>query len=852
MKKDGVGKSTLITSLIRETFVPNIQHVVPEVTIPPEVTPEKVITHIVDSSSRSENRDQLENEIKKAHVICIVYSIENTHTFSRLASYWLPYIRSLGVNVPVVLVGNKIDLRGDQVTNQSLEEEIIPIMNEFKVYEQCSAKQPLNVSEVFYFAQKAVLHPTAPLYDSREHVLRPACIDALKRIFSLCDTDKDGTLNDNELNEFQRKCFNAPLKQQELAGVKEVVREHEPAGVNDIGLTELGFLFLHTLFIQRGRLETTWAVLRKFGYGDDLMLREDFLFPHIDVPCDCSAELSPKGYQFFADIFQLFDKDNDGALKNDELFELFSTSPANPWTYTGFPNTTITNEAGAVTLQGWLAQWSMTTLLDHTTTLSYLAYLGFEGDTRKALKVTRPRKLDRKANKVQRNVFLVYVLGAAGSGKTSLLRAFVNKEFVQEHSSTTRTFNVVNSVEIKGSEKYLVLQEFGSRYEAEILQNKRKLDNCDLLCFVYDSNDADSFSYIVELRRNEIQPDVYCRSLGLAPPINVSVKKHYQVADLWNLLAGVAINPTIATPGLADSAHASSRIIKKYLTFTALMGAIMGAAFLAIDQLIYLFDTIKRFNINDDSDKVLFEDVIKIYVKMDIDAMCAAQIFQVENIDLASFFDLSENLNVNIYVLDSQTTLDLSNCSGSENIYIVLDLESPEIKAAMDMLTYNCVLVGHWNLYDSIMNSENTFFRMKLKNRQGENLDNLLRNLGISQIKSKEFFLEMDFETADNLSKNISEEGPKLGFNEPIYAQYVKYYGYKEPSFSASDMVYALQTLLWIKRSKINEFNIGEIDFFDVFKDTNNPWWDNFHTVLDTIEWLSRRRKRAEKNKRRN
>ena len=61
--------------------------------------------------------------------------------------------------------------------------------------------------------------------------------------------------------------------------MKEVVKEHEPAGVNDIGLTELGFLFLHTLFIQRGRLETTWAVLRKFGYGDDLMLREDFLFP---------------------------------------------------------------------------------------------------------------------------------------------------------------------------------------------------------------------------------------------------------------------------------------------------------------------------------------------------------------------------------------------------------------------------------------------------------------------------------------------------------------------------------------------------------------------------------------------
>lgn len=31
---------------------------------------------------------------------------------------------------------------------------------------------PLNVSEVFYLAQKAVLHPIAPLYDSHNHVRR--------------------------------------------------------------------------------------------------------------------------------------------------------------------------------------------------------------------------------------------------------------------------------------------------------------------------------------------------------------------------------------------------------------------------------------------------------------------------------------------------------------------------------------------------------------------------------------------------------------------------------------------------------------------------------------------------------
>lgn len=47
---DTVGKSTLITSLIKETFVDRVQAIVPEITLPPEVAPEGVITKIVDTS----------------------------------------------------------------------------------------------------------------------------------------------------------------------------------------------------------------------------------------------------------------------------------------------------------------------------------------------------------------------------------------------------------------------------------------------------------------------------------------------------------------------------------------------------------------------------------------------------------------------------------------------------------------------------------------------------------------------------------------------------------------------------------------------------------------------------------
>src|ERR1700709_999373 len=70
-----------------------------------------------------------------------------------------------------------------------------------------------------------------------------------------------------------------------------------------------------------------------------------------------------------------------------------------------------------------------------------------------ALKVTRPRKQERRAKKVTRQVFLCFVVGDAGSGKTSLLRSFVNKPFrgaegPDGYEPTSRAVSVVNSVEM--------------------------------------------------------------------------------------------------------------------------------------------------------------------------------------------------------------------------------------------------------------------------------------------------------------------------------------------------------------------------------------------------------------------
>ncbi|KAH9980350.1 mitochondrial Rho GTPase [Lactifluus volemus] len=595
---EGVGKSTIVTSLIKEEFVSHVQHVVPEVTISPEVTSENVTTYIVDSGAGPNDKHHLELEIRKAHVICVVYAIDNSNSFNRISAYWLPYFRQLGINVPVILVGNKIDLRGGEVTNKALVDEIKPIMTDFKEVEtcvECSAKIPLNVSEVFYFAQKAVLHPTAPLYDSKKQALKPACIEALSRIFKLCDANKDGVLDYVELNEFQRKCFDAPLQLQELEGIKDIVLEYGPDGVRGDGLTEAGFLFLHTIFIQRGRLETTWTVLRKYGYGEDLRLTEAFLYPKFDVPSDCSVEWSPLGYQFFTDIFEVFDKDQDGALNEDELEDLFSTAPPGiPWRNPKFLGL---DDGAAVTLQAWLARWSMITLLEHKTTLAYLAYLGYPDEPRTgALLVTRPRKHDRRRGKSTRSVFLCYVCGAAGSGKTSFLRSFADKPFDDVYRPTEKVLSVVNSVDIHGSEKYLVLQEFGSKYEPEVLRNSKKIDLADVIVYVHDSSDTNSFSYISNLRqqysldhiptlfvatksdldlaqqRHEVQPDVYCRRLNLQVPVAVSVKTA-QIADVFRAICSVAMHPNSSIPGGVDRSLFPVARLRTYIVLSALVGS---------------------------------------------------------------------------------------------------------------------------------------------------------------------------------------------------------------------------------------------------------------------------------------
>ncbi|XP_059625862.1 mitochondrial Rho GTPase 1 [Cornus florida] len=571
------GKSSLIAAAASETFPANVAHVLPPTRLPADFYPDRVPVTIIDTSSSLESRGKLAEELKRADVVVLTYACDLPATLSRLSSFWLYELDRLEVKVPVIVVGCKLDLQDEQY-QMNLQHVMTPIMQQFREIEicmECSAANLVQVPEVFYYAQKAVLHPTAPLFDKDSQSLTPRCMRALKRIFILCDQDMDGALNDAELNDFQVKCFNAPLQPAEIVGVKRVVQEKLPQGVSDLGLTLTGFIFLHSLFIEKGRVETTWTVLRKFGYDDDIKLRDNYLTVPFKRAPDQSIELTSEVVEFLKGIFSLFDVNKDGVLNHFELDDLFSTAPESPWGEAPYNDTAAA--LGGLSLNGFLSKWALMTVLDPAQSLANLVYIGYTYDPSSALRVTRRRSLDRKKKQTDRNVFQCFVFGPKNAGKSAILKSFLGRLFSDDNILTTDEGYATNLVDsLGGTKKTLVLREIPEDGVKKLLINKEFLAASDVAVFVYDSSDEYSFKRAAELlvevaRRGEESgfgvPSLFiaakddldpypmaikdsakiCQDMGIDAPIHVSVKER-DLNNLFSRIVTAAEHPHLSVP----------------------------------------------------------------------------------------------------------------------------------------------------------------------------------------------------------------------------------------------------------------------------------------------------------------
>uniref|UniRef100_A0A4W4EFG5 Mitochondrial Rho GTPase n=2 Tax=Electrophorus electricus TaxID=8005 RepID=A0A4W4EFG5_ELEEL len=594
-----VGKTSLIMSLVGEEFPEEVPLRAEEITIPADVTPEKVPTHIVDYSENEQTEEALKEEIIKANVVCVVYDVTQEETIDKIRTKWIPLVNGgaeKGSKIPIILVGNKSDLRSG-----SSMETILPIMNQFSEIEtcvECSAKNLKNISELFYYAQKAVLHPTAPLYDPEDKQLKPQCVRALSRVFTISDQDNDRILSDSELNSFQKSCFGNPLAPQALEDVKTVVWKNTSDGVQDNGLTLNGFLFLNTLFIQRGRHETTWAILRKFGYDDTLELTDDYLYPPLRVPVGCTTELTHLGYQFLQRLFEKYDEDKDSALSPAELRNLFSVFPFMPWGESVYRSISTTEE-GYISQRGYLCQWTLSAYLDVHRCLEYLGYLGYstlmEQDSQtSAITVTREKALDLERGQTQRSVFLCKVIGPCGTGKTAFLQDFLGQSImVDDCNSSAFSLYTINTVTIANQEKYLILEEVD--VETEFL--KAADAACDVACLMYDVSDPDSFNYCASIYKQHymergvpcvvvaskadlsevkqhhgMSPAEFCYKHRLPAPLRFSTLHSHSNAHIYNKLVCAAMCPHL------NGSDMSSTSFWLRVTLGAAMATVLGFA----------------------------------------------------------------------------------------------------------------------------------------------------------------------------------------------------------------------------------------------------------------------------------
>ena len=104
---------------------------------------------IIDTAGKECYHSLSLNILKRCKGIILVYSIDNKQSFENVKNIWINDINDyLNIsNIPIILVGNKIDLRNERIISEE-EGRKLAIDNNFFFFET-SAKTGENIKEIF-------------------------------------------------------------------------------------------------------------------------------------------------------------------------------------------------------------------------------------------------------------------------------------------------------------------------------------------------------------------------------------------------------------------------------------------------------------------------------------------------------------------------------------------------------------------------------------------------------------------------------------------------------------------------------------------------------------------------------
>jgi len=440
----GSGKTCFVTAAATESFPEHVPPTLPPTLLPGHALPDRTPCLLIDTSSRGEDRAHVVAHLRAAHVVILCYASDAPRQaiLQALRTEWLPELRRASPQLPVVLLGCKLDATAGvssgaaHPASSSAASFAADLAGEaptgcVDASLECSARTLVAVHAAVYAACAAVLHPVAPLFDARQQALTPDGLAALRRMFIMADADCDGALSERELSAFQTACYGIPLGQGEAADIMRTVAERLPQGVTSRaggGLTLPGFLFSQALLLQHGRCDAVWAALRAFGYGPQLKLQPEampqgaqallakLLPPKGSVSnADVVLELSPRGIAFVQTAFAQCAHGTSPRVWWPQLEALFSTSPGGAvaattalgWTHAlhwesivscaseddAAAHTAAASSADGpgLTCAAFTALWTMSAACHPSAAVQQLCYLCYPGDPASAVRLAKRR-----------------------------------------------------------------------------------------------------------------------------------------------------------------------------------------------------------------------------------------------------------------------------------------------------------------------------------------------------------------------------------------------------------------------------------------------------------------------------
>ena len=123
----GVGKSSFIATCLKNDFAalasitdkvePNV---LAPMYLPPAITLQNMRCQLIDSFGSDQDKQDparssiLEKQVQEAQTIAVLYDMTREETLNSVKLYWLPMVKEMNPNAPVIIVGTKLDVIREQ------------------------------------------------------------------------------------------------------------------------------------------------------------------------------------------------------------------------------------------------------------------------------------------------------------------------------------------------------------------------------------------------------------------------------------------------------------------------------------------------------------------------------------------------------------------------------------------------------------------------------------------------------------------------------------------------------------------------------------------------------------------